>query len=407
MTARPGPGSEVRVPWEDLLRTEDSLLASVAAAALDGLRGTLRAALAAAPADRGAVACTTLLEALDRLLAVPREGEPAPAVVPEAGPSHAPGIPDGVITPRVPPRPAAPPPPAPPPTAPPPTAPPATAPPPTPPPPILALAAELAGSPEVDDFATGAVPPAADGPGGADRVRCWYHLTLLRLPDRHAGVWRARAAEADPAAREPWRTLRGWADEVLLPPAEDGRPGIRTVREKVTEATDLAALVLALHEHDEALCLLLDRLWTGGSTRLTDPQVSGAYRGELTKRLESLERSPRDAAERLRASVSVDEALCSVTHLPPGAPGSWWNRLAEESHAAPLDLCRELLAAGRNVEAVLPARPYRQARRHTRAGDDIRLGVGGRPGDTLTCLRLWLRVGDQVFPGRVVYRGQE
>ncbi|NUP17229.1 MAG: hypothetical protein HOZ81_14195 [Streptomyces sp.] len=230
---------------------------------------------------------------------------------------------------------------------------------------------------------------------------------MLRLPDRHAGVWRARAVEADPAAKEPWRILRGWADEVLLPPSGDGRPGIRTVREKVTEASDLARLVLALHEHDDALCLLLDRVWTGGSTRLTDPQVSQAYRGELTKRLESLERSPRDGAERLRASVSVDEALCSVTHLPPGAPGSWWNRLAEESHAAPLDLCRELHSAGRNVEAVLPARPYRQARHHTRAGDDIRLGVGGRPGDTLTCLRLWLRVGDQVFPGRVVYRGQE
>ncbi|WP_143052596.1 hypothetical protein [Streptomyces sp. cf386] len=230
---------------------------------------------------------------------------------------------------------------------------------------------------------------------------------MLRLPDRHVGVWRARAAEADPAAQGAWETRRGWADEVLLPPSGDGRPGLRTVRDKVTEPSDLAGLVLALHEYDEALCLLLDRVWTGGSTRLTDPQVSLAYRTELTKRLESLERSPRGSTERLRASVAVDEALCSVTHLPPGAPGSWWNRLAEESHAAALDLCRQLLAAGRNVEVVLPARPYRQARHHTRATDDIRLGVGGRPGDTLACLRLWLRVDDQEFPGRVVHRGQE
>ncbi|MFG2552666.1 hypothetical protein ACGFWF_22320 [Streptomyces sp. NPDC048581] len=230
---------------------------------------------------------------------------------------------------------------------------------------------------------------------------------MLRLPDRHAGVWRTRAAEADPVARESWETLRGWADEVLLPPSGDGRPGLRTERDKVTEPSDLAKLVLALHRHDEALCLLLDRLWTGGSTRLADPHVSQAYRTELAKRLQALERSPRDSTEQLRASVAVDEALCSVTHLPPSAPGSWWNRLAEESHTAALDLCRHLLAAGRNVEAVLPARPYRQARHHTRATDDIRLGVGGRPGDTLACLRLWLRVDDQVFPGRVVHRGQE
>ncbi|WP_158751621.1 hypothetical protein [Streptomyces bicolor] len=473
MTARPTQGSEGRIPWEDLLRTEGSLLASVAAAGLDGLRGTLRAALVAAPADRGADACTTLLHALERLLAEAWQGEPArpgvtqagsptagvhqpgsplteahqagspPAGVPQAGslpagfaqagglPAgvHQPGAPltqahqarslpagytqavspatgsptavgptasapqqaddpNGSAGPRVPPRPAAPPR----------TAAPA----------ILGLAAELAGSPEVDDFAIGAVPPAADGPGGTDRVRRWYHLTLLRLPDRHAGVWRTRAAEADPAPPEPWQQpLRGWADEILLPPSDDGRRGIRTVRTKVTEPSDLAGLVLALLEHDEALCLLLDGVWTGGSTRLSDPQVSQAYRGELAKRLKSLERSPQGGTERLRASVSVDEALCSVTHLPPGAPGSWWNRLAEESHAVPLDLCRQLLAAGRNVEAVLPPRSYRQARPHTRAGDDIRLGVGGRPGDTLACLRLWLRVDDQVFPGRVVHRGQE
>ncbi|MDC0772730.1 hypothetical protein [Streptomyces sp. HD] len=480
MTARPRPGSEVRVPWEDLLCTEDSLLASVTAAGLAGLRGTLRAALTAAPTDRGADACEALLEALDRLLAETRQGVPGsggvpegsapPAEVPQAGfptagspqddspaaavpqgggrasggsrfaspqagapqaevsqtdstragipqagflpageipqadpaqagaqpadvprpgaaqpgPPHPTGAPNGSTTPRTPPRPATP-----------------------PPPPILALATELARSPEVNDFATGAMPPPSDGPDGTDRVRRWYHLTLLRLPDRHAGVWRTRAAGADPVGAEPWETLPGWADEVLLPPSGDGRGGIRTVRKKVTEASDLAEIVFALLKHDEALCLLLDRVWTGGSTRLTDPQVSQAYRSELTKRLESLERSPRDGAERLRASVSVDEALCSVTHLPPGAPGSWWNQLAAESHAAPLDLYRELHSAGRNVEAVLPARPYRQARRHTRAGDDIRLGVGGRPGDTLTCLRLWLRVGDQVFPGRVVYRGQE
>jgi len=352
-----------------LLGTEGSLLASVAAAGLDGLRGTLRAALGHARADQGADACAALLDALDRLL----DGRGQ-------------GAPERPVAPPVPPRP--------------------TAPPRSVAAPILTLAEELAASAEVDDFAPGAVPSAPDGPGGEDRVRRWYHLTLLRLPERHAAVWRARAAEADPPAQEPWRTLPGWADEVLLPPSGDGRPGVRTVREKATEPADLAELVLALQKHDEALRLLLDRLWTGGSDELTNPQVSGAYRRELTKRLDLLRHSPLDSTERLRASVSVDEAICSVTHLPPGAPGSWWNRLAAESHNTALEMCRRLSAAGRNVEAALPARPYRQARGHT-GTEDVRLGIGGRPGETLTCLRLWLRVDDQEFPGRVVYRGQE
>jgi hypothetical protein len=364
-------GSGSRIPWEELLRTEESLLASVAAAGLDGLRGTLRAALVHARADHGADACAALLDELDRLLDGHRQGAD------EA---------ERAAAPPVPPRP--------------------TAPPRAVSAPILTLAGELAASAEVDDFAPGAAPPTADGPGGEDRVRRWYHLTLLRLPERHAAVWRTRAAEADPPAREPWQTLPGWADEVLLPPSRDGRPGIRTVGEKVTEPADLAELVLELQKYDEALRLLLDRLWTGGSDQLTDPEVSGAYRRELAKRLELLRRSPRDSTERLRACVSADEAICSVTHLPPGAPGSWWNRLAAQSHDAALEMCRRLSAAGRNVEAVLPARPYRQARGHT-GSEDVRLGVGGRPGETLTCLRLWLRVDDQEFPGRVVYRGQE
>ncbi|MER6127020.1 hypothetical protein ABT173_31410 [Streptomyces sp. NPDC001795] len=356
------------IPWEELLRTEESLLAGVAAAGLAGLRGTLRAALDAAPSDNGATACLTVLDALDHLLA---ENEPGPAPM---------------TSPAVPPRPSVPPLSA------------AS--------PMRTLAEELAASAELADFAPGAVPPAPEGPDTEERVRRWFHLTLLRLPERHADAWRARATAVEAPAGEPWRTLRGWADEMLFPPPGDGRPGVRTVRDKTVEPADLAELVLSLAGYDEDLCLLLDGVWTGGSERLADPQVLEAYRGELTKRLELLQRSPQDGPERLRAGVSVDEALCSVTHLPPGAPGSWWSRLAEESHATVLEMGRRLRAAGRNVEAVLPARPYGRARSHTR-GDDIRLGVGGRPGDTLTCLRLWLRVDDQVFPGRVVHRGQE
>ncbi|MEU9284600.1 hypothetical protein AB0D57_07660 [Streptomyces sp. NPDC048275] len=370
MTVPPSGASE-RVVWEELLHTEESLLAKVAAAGLAGLAGTLRAALDAAPSDTGAPACALLLEALDGLLAVsPHTASDAPLEAPSVLPPPPSALPRS--------RPS----------------------------PIRVLAGELAASAELHDFAPGAVPPAPEEAGAEDRVRRWFHLTLLRLPERHAAPWRERAVQAEPPPDEPWRTLRGWTDEILLPPSGEGRPGIRTVRDKAVEPQDLARLVLTLAEYDEALCLLLAGLWTGGSERLADPAVLRAYRGELDKRLDLWGRSPQESTEQLRAGVSLDEALCSATHLPPGAQAGWWSRLAEESHATVLEMSRRLGAAGRNVEAVLPARPYGKARTHTR-GDDIRLGVGGRPGDTFTCLRLWLRVDDQVFPGRVVYRGQE
>lgn len=366
------PHSSLPAPLEELLRTEESPLAALAAAGLDGLRGTLRAALDALPSDKGAPACAALLDDLDRLLA--EKGSRGAGVVPPAG-TRVPPVP------VVPPRPVV--------------------------SPVRELAQELAVSAEVADFAPGAVPPGPEEANAEERVRRWFHLTLLRLPDRHAAVWRDRAAAVVPApAAESWRELAGWSDEVLLPPAGDGRPGLRTVRAKSLEPADLTALVLALADYDEALCLLLDKVYTGGSERLADPAVLRAYQGELTRRLDLLGRSTPDSTARLRAAVAVDEAVCSVTHLPPGAPDSWWHRLARESHTASLDLSRRLRAAGRNVETVLPARPYGRARAHTQ-GDDVRLLLGGRPGDTLTCLRLWLRVDDQVFPGRVVHRGLE
>lgn len=385
----------LRSALERLLNTEGSLLGALTKVSLDGLRDTLRAALAAAPDDPGAPACSALLAELDTMGAPGSATErdtlrpPASAAVSEGQPVSAWQRADerqpvsawrsgaATRTPVEPPRERA--------------------------SGIEPLTLALAKSPAVADFAAGAVPPGLDGPVDEDELRRWFHLTLLRLPERHAAPWRRRAAQEDPLPDAPFRTLPGWATDVLLPPSPDGRPGLRTHRLDSTGTRELAELVLALGEFDGSLCHLLDGLWTGGSSLLADPEVRGTYRTELTRRLEAMERTPRHSAERIRACVSADEALCSVTHIPPAAAGSWWHRFAEEAHGIALTLARETRAAGEDVELVLPAGPYRDARRHTQR-DDIRLSAGGRPGETQACLRLWLRVGDQVFPGRVVHR---
>ncbi|MEV5608532.1 hypothetical protein [Streptomyces sp. NPDC052225] len=92
---------------------------------------------------------------------------------------------------------------------------------------------------------------------------------------------------------------------------------------------------------------------------------------------------------------------------PPATrrPGSWWHRYAEDAAGIALDAGRAG-PTGHDVEVSLSAGPCREARRRTRT-DDVRLAAGGRPGGTLACLRRWLRVGDQVDPGRVGCRGAE
>ncbi|WP_207819058.1 hypothetical protein [Streptomyces sp. VRA16 Mangrove soil] len=349
---------------EQLLAAERSLCGTATAAAVDALRATLRAALDAAPDDPGAPAGARLLAGLDAL-----RGAPA---ADGAWPRLRPGSPE---------RPAA--------------------------AGLAEPAAELAKSAAVEDYAPGAVPPSAAGPDDEDRLRRWYHLTLLRLPERHAAPFRRRAAQLDPPPPGRWHELPGRYDEELLPPAPEGRAGLRTRRTPGGAGLrELSRIALRIGEFDASLCHLLEGLWTGGSALLCDPDVRDAYAAELDRRLDAVDRTADATPERVRALVRAAEAVCSVVHLPPAPPTSWWYRYAEDATGIVLDAARTAHAAGHDVEVFLPAGPYREARRHTQT-DDVRLTAGGRPGDTLACLRLWLRAGDQVFPGRVVYRGTE
>ncbi|MDX3732442.1 hypothetical protein [Streptomyces caniscabiei] len=297
---------------------------------------------------------------------------------------------------------------------------------------LSSLAGELVNSPEaVDYLGPVQLPAGADTPA----LWRWFQLTLLRLPAAHVTMWRARAerlAVAEPAGARwiEWAALD--REQVVLPPLprfgaagvrlgsragaapwaldaagiEDIAPADGESRSPAQVWAVLASWVAALADLDDQAHHCVESLTHRGALPLADPGHRRAYQQELALRLGRLavRRGADDPSAELQTALAVDEALCSVVHLPPAAPGSWWAGIAETSQRAVLDVRRRARAHGADVAVEVLAPTYREARRRT-GGNDIPLDAGGRKGQVLAGLRLWARIDGRELPGRVVYRG--
>ncbi|GHA27513.1 hypothetical protein GCM10010329_58450 [Streptomyces spiroverticillatus] len=286
---------------------------------------------------------------------------------------------------------------------------------------LAGLAAELVASPEASNYLGPLTVPAETE---AVFLWRWFHLTLLRLPAAQAHRWRERAARLAPGPEAQaagqwvqWRALnRAWD---LVPPLPDsGAPGLRIAADEQATADPspaadlspaavyevLADWVTGLAAYDTELHHCLEVLTHRGLLPLHEAGHRKAYEQELRHRIARLARQPQDSPEALRAALAVDEALCSVLHLPPAAPGSWWAEVAGTSQHTVLELRRRVRGRGADVAVEVPAPHYRDARQRT-GGNDIPLDAGGLKGQVLAVLRLWARVEGQEMRGRVVYRG--
>ncbi|SFM91287.1 hypothetical protein SAMN04487980_1007188 [Streptomyces sp. cf124] len=426
-----------------LTRAPASLPAVLTRAQLVGLRASLSELLAASPEGPGAEECRGVLRELESLpgvagAAVPEAGMPdvgMPDVgMPGVGAAESGGPPGGASSMSAPsvsvsPGPSSGPPPvarvtqsaawvhgnA-----------------PSADPELSSLAGELVNSPEAVDYLGPAqLPAGADTPA----LWRWFQLTLLRLPAAQVTMWRARAerlAVAEPAGARwtEWAALD--REQVVLPPLprfgaagvrlgpragaapwaldaagiEDIAPADGESRSPAQVWAVLASWVAALAELDDQAHHCVESLTHRGALPLADPGHRRAYQQELALRLGRLavRREADDPSAELQTALAVDEALCSVVHLPPAAPGSWWAQIAETSQRAVLDVRRRARAHGADVAVEVLAPSYREARRRT-GGNDIPLDAGGRKGQVLAGLRLWARIDGRELPGRVVYRG--
>lgn len=371
----------------ELLGTPDSALAGLLRFGLRGLRAALAEALPEHADDPGAAACARYLAELDEQLT----GDPA--AEPPAQPAPSPAGQPAEQTTRL----AA--------------QPPVLTPVPDP--------APLLEQPSAPDWLRTDTRPRPV-------VEQWqrFHVAALRLSEVDARRWWSLVEGFGPvsgatgsAGATSWHTLPADADAVLVPPLL-GRPGWRTspdvpadqdVLERLrvadprsggphAELARLASTVLAMTELDADLYFGLESIRYLGLSRLDEP-TRQAFRRDLLDRLATYGATRYGTPESFTALLLVDEALHSVLHLPPPAPGSWWSRLRDRSRA--------LVYAAQNehpgVAVQLLARQYREIKTMT-GGNDIRFPYDGS-GVVLGCLRLWARVDGVELPGRVVYAG--
>ncbi|MFC5751811.1 hypothetical protein [Actinomadura rugatobispora] len=256
-----------------------------------------------------------------------------------------------------------------------------------------------------------------------DPARQWiaFNCALLRLPRKTAESWREQAARAVPAAPDAPAPLLLPAldseEDLLLPWPDQGIRGVRTAVgaapvPEVAQAlapvppqdptgkalTALASQVLAVAELDPE-ALYFESL-TPQPRPLAQASARADHTRELLTRLAAYPAALRDGPSRaLEALVAIDEALCSVAHLPPAAdPASWWNGLASRAHELVFALAAGLPGRARVRE---PARRFRDVRDLTE--DDVPMVSQAHPGRVIWCLRLYSEIDGVPRRGRVIY----
>jgi hypothetical protein len=279
------------------------------------------------------------------------------------------------------------------------------------------LARAFTADPEVSGW-LGVTPVAADTDGETWR-RLW--LACLRLPDDVAERWRERGRMLLPATNdEPrWRELPGSGGVLVEPAPAFGEPGLResptarahqVVTARLPPTPEYAGLrtlagqVAQMAEHDDTLYYALESRRRAGWLPLSDPANRAYLHLDLGYRLGDLADAPAASVRALRELYLVDELLCSVLHVPPAHPRSWWGRLAQRSRATLADSAAALRAGGRQV-MIRPIPPGDfDPQRELIGPHNVACPAPGRPeSEILACLRVWLHVDGEVHRGRVVH----
>jgi hypothetical protein len=277
--------------------------------------------------------------------------------------------------------------------------------------PVEELATAFTADPEVAVWigATAVVHPDA----GESWRRLW--LSFLRLPPDLAEQWRARARPLAAGERpSAWREVSG-ADVALVEPAF-GVTGLRESKDAAVPADvpalpaqwaelgRLAGTVLTMAGLDPALHHALESRQSRNVHPLAEPAHLADLHRDLLRRITYLAGAEAGSPAALRELSMVDEALCSVVHVPPAHPDSWWGALGRRSRAILSAAAADLRTRGADVEVrVVPPGDY-PAQERWIGRNNVACSVPGRPaGQILACLRVYLRLGMDEYPARVVY----
>ncbi|MFM7407263.1 MAG: hypothetical protein ACKO3K_11520 [Cuspidothrix sp.] len=109
-----------------------------------------------------------------------------------------------------------------------------------------------------------------------------------------------------------------------------------------------------------------------------------------------------DTVLNLCAWIDIDEAIHSLVFIPPAERYSWWGKLQKESRLVLRKAADKAVKAGNEVRLKQLSGLYADVCEFSK--DDLQLDCGGNPGEVLTCLRVYARINQQQYPGRVIFR---
>jgi hypothetical protein len=110
-----------------------------------------------------------------------------------------------------------------------------------------------------------------------------------------------------------------------------------------------------------------------------------------------------DCLSALRHWIDLDEAINSLVFIPPADRFSWWGRLQHEVRRIQLKkVAQRAGSEGQNITIRQLSGPYADVSPLSK--DNLPLSFGGNPGYVVACLRVYAKINEQEFPGRVLFR---
>jgi hypothetical protein len=109
-----------------------------------------------------------------------------------------------------------------------------------------------------------------------------------------------------------------------------------------------------------------------------------------------------DVIVNLCAWIDMDEAIHSLVFIPPAERYSWWGKLQKESRYLLRKAADKAKKAGHEIRLKQLSGLYADVCEFSK--DDLQLDCGGNPGEVLTCLRVYARINQEEYPGRVIFR---
>ena len=128
------------------------------------------------------------------------------------------------------------------------------------------------------------------------------------------------------------------------------------------------------------------------------------YIDALNDRFHRIQKSDEntDTIFNLCAWIDMDEAIHSLVFIPPVERYSWWGNLQKESSRLLRKVADKAVKSGNDVRLKQLSGLYADVCELSK--DDLQLDCGGTPGEVLTCLRVYARINQQEYPGRVIFR---